>query len=309
MDTEEPDSRMPLWVGLLTTSIVSLCSMMAELPDRNDDDADEWQRAQKWAVSVASISIAFSTFGAVGAALGREKFNGSKAESMLISIVLVFWAAGLPSINNPSYELAVDRDRGIRNANLYFFSWGSLAVALMLSASYYQSSYSLKSKLTSSFFLLASASFVVFVNALDLLDDLKCKTRSDYPDFDDTTCNRTKFAMILGIVCAVLSLMIAPVSAVPIQGLVGILLLASWACGVSYITFGDGPGNELGNLYFATWICFILAMSIAATAGKLMLHDAAASGGDAEEPVKKNKKEEDDPSDDVEDEAVALEDA
>jgi hypothetical protein len=85
MDTEEPDSRMPLWVGLLTTSIVSLCSMMAELPDRNDDDADEWQRAQKWAVSVASISIAFSTFGAVGAALGREKFNGSKAESRLVS--------------------------------------------------------------------------------------------------------------------------------------------------------------------------------------------------------------------------------
>jgi hypothetical protein len=69
----------------LTTSIISLCAMVAELPDRKDDDAEEWQRAQKWAVSVASISIAFSTFGAVGAALGREKFNGSKAESTLVS--------------------------------------------------------------------------------------------------------------------------------------------------------------------------------------------------------------------------------
>jgi hypothetical protein len=179
----------------------------------------------------------------------------------------------------------------------------------MLSASFYQSSYSLKSKLTSSFFLLSASSFVVFVNALSLLDDLKCKTRSDYPDFDDTTCNRTKFAMIWGIICAVLSLLIAPVSAAPIQGLVGILLLAAWACGVSYITFGDGPGNELGNLYFATWISFILAMSITATAGKLMLHDAAASGGgagdgnDDAEAAKKNKKqeeEEEEPSDDVE---------
>ena len=103
--------------------------------------------------------------------------------------------------------------------------------------------------------------------------------------------------------------MVAGLSAVPIQGLVGILLLASWACGVSYITFGDGPGNELGNLYFATWISFILAMSIAATAGKLMLHDgaasgstAAAAGGDDAEPANRNKKEEAS-SDDAEEEA------
>lgn len=86
MDTEElMNSRMPLWIGLLTTSIVSLCAMIAELPDRNDEAALEWARAQKWAVSVASISIAFSTFGALGAALGRDKFNGSKAESMFVS--------------------------------------------------------------------------------------------------------------------------------------------------------------------------------------------------------------------------------
>jgi hypothetical protein len=85
MDTEElMNSRMPLWIGLLTTSIVSLCAMITELPDRNDE-AQEWERAQKWAVSVASISIAFSTFGAIGAALGRDKFNGSKAESTLVS--------------------------------------------------------------------------------------------------------------------------------------------------------------------------------------------------------------------------------
>jgi len=178
----------------------------------------------------------------------------------------------------------------------------------MLSSSQYQSNYSLKSKLTTSFFLLSASSFVVFVNALDILDALKCKDRSGFQDFDDTTCNRTKFAMILGIICAILSLMVAGLSAVPIQGLVGILLLASWACGVSYITFGDGPGNELGNLYFATWISFILAMSIAATAGKLMLHDGAASGttaaagGADAEPANKNKKEEAS-SDDAEEEA------
>jgi hypothetical protein len=183
----------------------------------------------------------------------------------------------------------------------------------MLSASYYQCSYSLKSKLTTSFFLLSASSFVVFVNALDILDTLKCKTRSDYPNFDDTTCNRTKFAMILGIICAILSLLVAGLSSVPIlQGLVGVLLLASWACGVSYITFGDGPGSELGNLYFATWISFILAMSIAATASKLMLHAGAASGGSSiaaggddsdAEPASKNKNEQEEPSDDVEEEA------
>jgi hypothetical protein len=186
----------------------------------------------------------------------------------------------------------------------------------MLSASYYQSSFSLKSKLTSSFFLLSASSFVVFVNALDLYDALECKTLEDFPKFDDTACNRTKFAFILGIISAVLSLMVAPLSIVPIQGLVGLLFLAAWSCGVSYITFGDGPGNELGNLYFSTWITFILAMSITATAGKLMLHaagGAAPDGGGGSSPGDddvdntqiNSMKEEQAPSVDVEEEADA----
>jgi hypothetical protein len=66
--------RLRIWVALLTTSIVTLTSLVSVVDDRNvgvDEDGNEinldvgWTRPEKWALSVVSISIAFSFFGSL----------------------------------------------------------------------------------------------------------------------------------------------------------------------------------------------------------------------------------------------------
>jgi hypothetical protein len=38
------------------------------------------------------------------------------------------------------------------------------------------------------------------------------------------------------------------------------VFLIMWCFGVGFITFGGGPGSTIGNLYFSTWISFILSI-------------------------------------------------
>lgn len=39
-----------------------------------------------------------------------------------------------------------------------------------------------------------------------------------------------------------------------------LLQLVLWCFGVGYITFGTSPGSTIGNLFFGTWISFILTV-------------------------------------------------
>lgn len=68
-------ARLRLWVALLTTSIVALISLVSVLDDRDnvEEDSVEWTRSDKWALSVASISLAFSFFGIVFSVISKQK--------------------------------------------------------------------------------------------------------------------------------------------------------------------------------------------------------------------------------------------
>jgi hypothetical protein len=79
-------SRLKLWAIIFTSSIVSLISLMSVLDDRKDD---EWAKREKWIVSVASISIAFSFFGALPSMLPPA--TAMKLEAPLGSNVLAAW--------------------------------------------------------------------------------------------------------------------------------------------------------------------------------------------------------------------------
>jgi predicted MFS family arabinose efflux permease len=88
-------------------------------------------------------------------------------------------------------------------------------------------------------------------------------------DSDTTTyafCRRTKLAISLGVVCFVMAAVMTYLVQQKKQltsfsdmsiNTIHILL---WCFGVSYITFGTSPGSTIGNLYFSTWISFILSV-------------------------------------------------
>lgn len=76
-------SRLKLWGFLLVASIVSLVSLMSVLGPRYDSDGNKnWNSDEKWIISVTSISIGLSFFGALASMLPPE--NSLKLESPLV---------------------------------------------------------------------------------------------------------------------------------------------------------------------------------------------------------------------------------
>jgi hypothetical protein len=75
--------RMKEWALLLTCSIVTLCSLLSVLSDRKDDG---WDRHEKWAVSVASISLSFAFFGCLASTLPEA--TALKVESPMVRITV-----------------------------------------------------------------------------------------------------------------------------------------------------------------------------------------------------------------------------
>ena len=74
--------RVKQWATILTASIVSLVSLIAAFDDRKISD---WEKYQKWTVSVASISVGISFLGALVSMLPAGQ--ALKLESPLVRCV------------------------------------------------------------------------------------------------------------------------------------------------------------------------------------------------------------------------------
>jgi hypothetical protein len=153
----------------------------------------------------------------------------------------------MPAILDPDNNLAVNQAYGIANANLYFFSWAALITSIMLIGSWAQDANGDQaSKTALQWVLLAASSYVVMGTTSAILKDTGWKKY----DLDTSRCKRIKFAVYLGLCSGVMAVTMFGMKQAPpqCQGIVSFLLLASWTCGVSYITFGEGPGNYHANL-------------------------------------------------------------
>lgn len=129
-----------------------------------------------------------------------------------------------------------------------------------------------------------AASFVVMTSSIRLYtaNDSQCSGDSS------KYCKRVKYALSLGAAAVVFGLVeiamsnMGKMTLYPEAGLT-FMLFVLYVIGIAVITFGgsDGPGTNIGNLYFSTWLGFVLAMFLTskswnAVRGKM-------KGGDAEE--------------------------
>lgn len=181
---------------------------------------------------------------------------------------------------NPDHEIAV---RGIEvdNANLYFSSWISFAAAVFLAGSLAQETMGIDirnapSKQSRWIALAASSMVVLFASVrIHRNDEANCGGAEGEGLAGTEFCKRTNLGIALGVVTFVFSLLVSFGSAVPglnliltLGGLpelvVSAILLVMWCFGVGFITFGGdlSPGTHIGNLYFATWISFGLAVRL-----------------------------------------------
>lgn len=157
----------------------------------------------------------------------------------------------------------------IRNANMYFFAWastiaivyicGRFARAVILerrrrddTVTRMQRKNALGPK-TNFWYLLALASLVVMVDSIEMFQSFSC------PGNNPDLCLGTKYAVSLGTVGTFWSCGASVLATLGklnpwLETLCALLAFGLYASGVALITFNDGPGTTLGNLYFATWM-------------------------------------------------------
>jgi hypothetical protein len=194
---------------------------------------------------------------------------------------------------NPNHEIAQrvsDGDVEVDNANLYFSSWIAFSAAVFLAGSLAQESMGIDVRTApakqSRWFALAASSMVVLFASVRIHrnDEVQCGgPAGTFDDFADNQaagtlagtefCKRINLGIALGVITFVFSLLLTFGAAIPglnlilssgglIELVISALLLTMWCFGVGFITFGGdlSPGTHIGNLYFATWICFGVAV-------------------------------------------------
>ena len=187
-------------------------------------------------------------------------------------MILILWCTGLPVIMNPANSIAVGYTQVV-NANLYFGSWATFGCILWICGSLARIVYGLdiaaratpmvKSR-QGKWYALVAASVVVMGASIRVFKAFDCSldVMKKAP-----TCKQTKFAISAGVIGTLFSIMFSLFQAqfnIPRQtewaAAFGNLII--WVLGLIFITFGEGPGHSIGNLYFATWGSFILSILI-----------------------------------------------
>lgn len=255
-------SRLKVWVALFIFSCVCILAHATSIVIVDT--------AVNWVTGAISISIIFSALAVLAYYVVKDVFVGQLPEVALAVVLLIFWCACLPAIMNPSNAIAVaGSGQGvIRNSNLYFFSWISFGCILFIVGDVVQeitgrnlrTEFSPKS---AKWFGLLATSIVVLASSSMIYQDYGC---SGQPW---AVCQRTNYAIslgVLGIVITGIALVATPMGKMTptIEIILSSLLFVLYVFGVGFLTFSEGPATTLGNLYFASWIGFIVSFILLA---------------------------------------------
>ena len=258
-------SRFQAWAALLVFSSVCLAAHASSLDSSKTS-------SEKWVLAMLSISLTFSFFGVVAYSMAKDKFVGQTAEGGLAGILLIFWCAGLPTIMNPNTGIAIigiGVETDIKNSNLYFFSWISFMCVLYILGHYSQEvtgrefSQEVSPK-NAKWGGLFATSIVLLASAAQIFIDAGCK------DFKiEGYCGRTSYAISLGAIGMVFPAIIIFMTQkgklnAMCENISTAIMLIIFVFGVGFITFGNGPATRVSNLYFSTWIGFIITVLLSA---------------------------------------------
>ena len=114
------------------------------------------------------------------------------------------------------------------------------------------------------YFSLCATSLIVMASAVRVFRTALCSGVGG--TIVASSCRRTSWAISLGVlsfVAAIGLVLFNETKGIPVELEASALsvLFIMWIFGIAYITFGVGaPATTIGNLYFATWISFILSM-------------------------------------------------
>lgn len=248
------NNRFHYWAALATTSVVSLASLTSSF-------GGDWSREQKWAVSVAAISMIVAAFSMFLSLFMGEMFTSTEKhfECVVALIVLVMWCAGLPNIHEHGMMLAVDDIGNIWNVNLFFASWASFVISLWLVNQRFSKWRNDNPSTFTNYWLgFGTASLIAMTNAVTFWKDFSCKSADA-----NSVCRRDLFAFVLAAVSGFFGLVFFAFNYEPLERACSVVLMVAWCFGIAYVVFDEGPATNVGTFYFSVWFAFFFAFWMA----------------------------------------------
>ena len=203
---------------------------------------------------------------------------------------------GLPVITSPDNRLAV-RSFQVIDANLYFSSWGAFIASLFILVLIGKEKQvnAACDAWAKRWLWLVFSSLVAMASASRMLITSNCgedpdslRIRDEFVEEFQQGCQDLKIGISLSVISSVLAISLTVLThkvpeKVPVAligTIAGSLALILWSINIAYLTFGNGPASSVGNLFFSTWISFVLAIDLAASHAKAFLsRDKAAEDG------------------------------
>lgn len=273
--------RFPVWIGVLILSVLALASH-ASGTDESNKGTDT-----KWVLSVTILSMGLSLISVVLYLVQRGLYSGQVPEMVAVGLLASLWGVGLPYIMDPNNGIAVVPGPIVSNANLYFVSWLTLGCVFFLASNLAQESAGYDIRMTppkvQKWGGFSLAALIIMGSAVRLLKADGCK--GDDTIFSSSElCRRTRFAIALGVIGWVFGmcmsfLTLQNISFPLVENIGSTVTFILMTFGLGFITFGNGPGSTISNLFFATWIAFLLAAMIFAQS----LKDALGMGSAQEQ--------------------------
>jgi hypothetical protein len=110
---------------------------------------------------------------------------------------------------------------------------------------------------------------------LSIADNCDAEIEEDLEDLSETFCGRTKIALgvaVTGILCGwlctgsrVLGCPITKRYRTKIETCLSIFLIIVYGTGVALLTGMGGPGQSVGDLFYSSWLSFVVSLGIFVT--------------------------------------------
>jgi len=256
-------SRLQHWGIVTACSVISLISICTATKNQGRD------HIEKFAIAVASISFIIGTLFMTNAKwsdyTGKPNLlNGTFVELLASGFNFIMWcfAIGFLTSRNTAYY----GGSGIRNANVYYFTWGTFIAVIMTLFEVTKHIFNpsdFKHSRVGTWSLLTTASIIVMVSSVDAYVATDCNLFRGKSAF----CARSVFGISLGCISAflggltMLGFLFGPEDSngiLQIEAILSLLLTISWAFGVAYITGANGPGKKNILTYSNMYIIIFL---------------------------------------------------
>lgn len=235
--------------------------------------------------------------------IASSVFVGTKVEGVIITVLVAFWTA-IVAINtdaNDGLAPVGESSNAVQNANLYYFSWAGFIVSIVLLVSFLRDAFGLDvlTEVRNRGARLHHWA-IFFACATVVMGSASRTLNIDCPDERDSSyCRKTKYAIAAGTLSFVIALLViaskilnyvattAEVTPFLVEFGSSIFVTIINAFGVGFTTSADGPGSEIGNLYYFSWGIFLLSAMLMAECYNEFTHPPqpqAQENGDSQYP-------------------------